>query len=768
MRTSLTLLFVVFFFAAPGQSTLNPYAERLNSYFSPPASTKIQLVLNQPVFSPGDTVFFKAYFLSQQHQKIAGKQLLHLDLVDADRVSRLSYMFYAIDGIAQNQLVIPLTFQPGFYLIAVHSNWAKELNDGVFMKAITVVSKNQLVVQSGRNVVVGEGGNIISGVNNHIVVRTQQPGAQVSIVKTDGAVAVQSKTNADGNTTMMFSPAPNETYQIRIGDNAALSLDIKDEGVALILKKEKQSYNLTITAPSIVISKFRELNVIASSRGQAAHSTRVRLTDQGQASVEIPLQVLREGLTNISVLDDKGNVVAFRNFYNAGLPQVGATIMPSKQNFNAREDISIDVQLKDSDGRPVEGEFSISVVNDELFNHQSRNSFADELNISIGGKDFLVDRGKADWESSLDHFLIAEGEALPWKNILSSARRTDIPFVNWIQKSAVVYVGDSLVPAPDNTKVKFFLQRDTWHYETFTLNNGKINLNLSDFYGSDEFFYVAETRKGKQIPNVRVRWDDRSIGLPAAPASKETPIQDPYATFSSKKRVIDRSFKFFGASAGSNTSAATVTTFEDEIMGADITIKLEHYTEFVSMAELIREVVPSLFHRKSGNKNSVRVNLVEPMMANASGGPVYIIDGIATTNVDFFMALDPSELVDIKVVKSPKKLLPFGIMGKNGIVIVQSKKGNLREPLDDPTKIVEGLSRPIPFASIDHAAGDDSNIPDFRSTIYWNGSIKTDASGKATIRFSSSDDVGNLRINVDGISINGTAFSTTSLITIDR
>jgi hypothetical protein len=156
------------------------------------------------------------------------------------------------------------------------------------------------------------------------------------------------------------------------------------------------------------------------------------------------------------------------------------------------------------------------------------------------------------------------------------------------------------------------------------------------------------------------------------------------------------------------------------------------------------------------------------MMANASGGPVYIIDGIATTNVDFFMALDPSELVDIKVVKSPKKLLPFGIMGKNGIVIVQSKKGNLREPLDDPTKIVEGLSRPIPFASIDHAAGDDSNIPDFRSTIYWNGSIKTDASGKATIRFSSSDDVGDLRINVDGISTDGTAFSATSLITIGR
>jgi hypothetical protein len=767
MRTNLTFLFVVLFSAAQAQSTINPYAERMNSYFSPPASTKIQLVLNQPVFSPGDTVFFKAYFLSQQHQKITGKQLLHLNLVDAAGVSRLSYMFYAIDGIAQNQLVVPLSLQPGIYLIAVHSNWAKSLNDGVFSKTITVVSKNQVVASHGRHVVAGEGGDIISAVNNHVVARTEEPGVEVAIINTNGAVAVQSKTDADGDVAMMFSPVVNETYQVRIGQ-AALPLDIKAEGVALILKKEAQSYNLAVAVPPVAISRFNELNVITSSRGQAVHATRVRITEGGQASVEIPAQVLKEGLTNISVLDDQGNVVAFRNFYNETSSQVEVSIVPSKQNFDTRKNISIDVQLKDSDGQPVEGEFSISVLNDALFDHQRQNSFADEFNISIGGKNFFIDRSKADWESSLDYFLIADAEPLPWENILSPAQRTDIPFVNWIQRSGVVYVGDSLVPAPDYTKVKFFLQRDTWHYETFTLNSGRVNLNLSDFYGSDEFFYVAETRKGKQIQNVRVKWNDRSIELPAAPSSRVLTSADPYATFSSKKRVIDRSFKFFETGVISNQSTGVVTTFEEEIMGADITVKLDRYTEFQSMTELLREVVPSLFHRRIGNKNSVRVNLLEPMMANASGGPVYIIDGIATTNVDFFMSLNPSELVDIKIVKSPKKLLPFGIMGKNGIVIVHSKKGNLREPLDDPAKIVEGLSRPIPFATVDHAVGGDSNIPDFRSTIYWNGSIKTDASGKATIRFSSSDDIGNFRINVDGITTAGTAFSATSLITVDR
>ena len=41
--------------------------------------------------------------------------------------------------------------------------------------------------------------------------------------------------------------------------------------------------------------------------------------------------------------------------------------------------------------------------------------------------------------------------------------------------------------------------------------------------------------------------------------------------------------------------------------------------------------------------------------------------------------------------------------------------------------------------------------PEFRSTIYWNPSIKTDESGKALVEFMVSDDVGAINVMIDGI-----------------
>lgn len=43
-------------------------------------------------------------------------------------------------------------------------------------------------------------------------------------------------------------------------------------------------------------------------------------------------------------------------------------------------------------------------------------------------------------------------------------------------------------------------------------------------------------------------------------------------------------------------------------------------------------------------------------------------------------------------------------------------------------------------------------VPKFRSTVYWNPSVKTDAMGKVFVEFYVSDDVGLLRVVIEGIS----------------
>ena len=107
-------------------------------------------------------------------------------------------------------------------------------------------------------------------------------------------------------------------------------------------------------------------------------------------------------------------------------------------------------------------------------------------------------------------------------------------------------------------------------------------------------------------------------------------------------------------------------------------------------------------------------------------------------------------------------------MGKNGIVIVQTRNGDVREPLGDSSKLIEGINRPVSFKVGDNTGSSFPRRPDFRSTIYWDPSLKTDSNGKAMIEFLCSDNIGTLSIRVDGITKGGMPFSATGEMKVDQ
>jgi hypothetical protein len=232
--------------------------------------------------------------------------------------------------------------------------------------------------------------------------------------------------------------------------------------------------------------------------------------------------------------------------------------------------------------------------------------------------------------------------------------------------------------------------------------------------------------------------------------------------FVEKSRLIDRAFGTHDSQTPVPVdlkARTNVTTFEAKFAQADVTIKVEDYSLFATMAEFVKEVIPSLYFRQTGKKAIVRVVLSPVMSELATGDPLYVIDGIATKNTDYFVSLKPSDLISVKVVFAPTKLLPLGLLGKNGIVIVQTKKGNVNAIPENTILPMEGVAVPMRFPTVDPLNITNQDKPYFRSTIYWNPSISTDETGKASVEFFCSDDVGKLTIRLDGLSTSGNAFS---------
>ena len=401
----------------------------------------------------------------------------------------------------------------------------------------------------------------------------------------------------------------------------------------------------------------------------------------------------------------------------------------SQADFHPRDKVPVQISIRNNQGRPVEAEFSVSVLSKELFSDQSADSFCLELSALFNGS--------------------------------SQKTKATIQATSNQQRLAQVLFNDSDKPVPDSTIVYFYLQRSRWRYQTMVGKNGWVRISLPDLNFDDEFFYLAEL-DGMVTRNIRVKWEERNVTLPKAltPVLKEG--VDKYALYASQKKIVDQSFGFH-VSAATRTEVRSVEKSRNDILPISVTIDIQDYDLFPTMQEYIKEIVPALFYRRRGGKDVVRVKLQSPganrQPTSALNEPIYIIDGIATQNTDFFLSLKPANIMTIKIANDPRKLAQWGLFGKNGVLIIQTKKGNLREPINDPTKIFQGLSQAIPFRMIVHTDATDRRIPDFRSNLYWNPTLVTDVNGKATVNFFCSDDFGEFEISIQGITKNGQPFS---------
>jgi hypothetical protein len=736
----------------------NVLSQKFKSYKALWPQPSLHVLFNQQKFAPGDTAWFKAYFLTEDLQGVPGRQLIEVNLVDAKGEARVHFLFAVTNGLGHSQLVLPETLLPGIYMVTAHSSWMKNFDpDRIYKKRLEIVQNNTLTAAEDLPRVGVEGGHLIANIESRVSVY-HRIGSTVQIINEAGAELGRATTNEQGVCSISFTPQPNTAYFVRSeGDTNTLPLP----------PTETDGYSLRLTfgvegPPTIQIipaSLARtELVLMVTARGKIYSSALVPATGVQQVPHNLP-----EGVAHISLLTTAGELLASRDFYNPGA-RILANINLDKDQFLPREKVRVEVSLTDN-GQPIEGEFAISVVNAGLFDARKQHTLADELFFPGLTENVNPDRSDSTWLSTLDNLLILFPEKLPWPEIIAANKKPRYPFTTVIEKKGQAYFPGTLTPVPDNTQIMFYLQKNFIMHQTFAMDSGRVSFALPDLYSPDEFFYIAQIRAGKEIQNLKIVWEENRMVLPVAPAAHETQEADPYAAFVTRLRLIDKSFSVSASDAVTVTPEVEDSNFEEEIMGADITVRVQDYALFPTMAELVKEVIPSLYHRKTKKREIVRVGLLPPMIE--TNDPVYIIDNIATSNTEFFLSLKPADILTIKILSDPRKLVPLGLMGQNGLVIVHTKSGSAREPLDDQAKMITGLNKSLTFKSNDYSAASDLHRPDFRSTIYWNPIVKTNANGNAIIEFYTSDDIGALRITIDGLTTVGRPFSAGQEITVN-
>ena len=775
-----SVLALIFLALKPADDFLILSIQKFNDYAKTNPIVKVQLVLNQTKYSPGDTIFFKSFFIGSDHKPIRGKQILEAELRDEDDNLVNQISFRIIDGIAENQMTIPEKLGAGNYKLVSYSRWMKNFDEKYFFsKEISIVNKFQIESSKELNKTpifsfFPEGGSLIAGLWNKILLKSNVAG-EIKIKDSAGKIVLSCQTDNYGIATTKFFPIQNEIYSAEIGTKSVRIDTPEKDGIGLELLSSEtnaQSINLKIAVASNSKYKNKAIYFLSTAKNKVIFSKLIQFTDQDSIKLTIPPKVIEDGLNQAFVLDAQGNVIAERIFWH-NPSKIQVSFNSQRWWIQQRSKCTIELGLSDENGNGLTGEGVIGITNGSLFN-ETVPSFDNEIYFSDLpelSREITERQIKAESlpEKLNDLLIDYKWDRIPWKSIISEQWQKPIhKFRYSLDVSGKAHYKGSNEPLQDSTKLTIYLQDHLIGYDLYINKNGSFELpSMYDFWGLDRLFYIAE-KDGKEIKrDIVLTIDAEKTAATTSRLSKPNDKLDSYADFKSKKEIIDKSFNYYAILKNRQKQFNPNQEIEDELGGVDWQIKTEDYLVFSTMEELIHELLSFIKFRKKEENSSIRMVLIQGNQNKyANADPLFIIDGEMTKDISYFLSFKPKDILTIKIVRDNIKLSKLGTIAKNGVILVQTKKEIVGKPKAQNLAIVRGLNFYKPSVKKQYSKENNPRVPDFRATMYWNPELKFDESGKSSLSFFSSDDNGVFNICFSGITREGMPFSSKTRIEV--
>ena len=740
---------------------------RYDRYAEKYQSVKINMMLNQPCFAPGDTAFFCAWYLNEELMPIKGDHIITLDLMGGDGKTYQRIHFKVQNGKGFNQMVLRKDLPPADYNLVAYSDWMKNFGDAwYYQKRVKVVSKKQINPAKKDEPILfyPEGGRLIESIANHIAVRGPQGTAL--IIRDQAQIEVARVTlDSTGMGTFVFTPRDGQTYSTEQpgGKRWPLPQALKD-GIAVHMEMKEQC-ELLLSIPSNSRFATGEIYAIITSRGKILRKQRASISADQPGRIQIPKHDRSDALHQLFVFDADGNNLAQRVF----IPDYGIQHAHLKIQLPAevkqRETIPFAIDVMDGLGNYIESDLRVSVYQKRLFGDPSPRSdfyLTDLPEVALRAEKFGTRH-----QASLNDFLITQKwERINWDRILKD-KAPELRFAFQSQPALKGEVRSKTTgkPAPDSTVVVSYLQKNNIGLETFT-KDGKFELPfVFDFWGDDMIFCTLQYRSKNMDDNYEISIVRDSLSLGTTWASLEGSENSAYADYALSKSLVSKSYSFFGSNqqrAGRQDQTAN-SIIEEEFLGTDFGVNVADYVVFPKMEDLLREVVPFVQSRQRGNQSSVRMSFrLETSTRVFTDDPLYVIDGTMTRNTSVFLDLKPENLISIKIINNPNKLAQLSRLGENGVIFVQTKKGDFSNSLIKQNLFsVIGLSHTNESFKVNLLRPAPTRIPDLRSTLYWNPLLETDGTGHADMNFFASDDIGTMSVQIQGLTKDGRPFSDT-------
>ncbi|WP_071148187.1 TonB-dependent receptor [Bacteroides ndongoniae] len=508
----------------------------------------------------------------------------------------------------------------------------------------------------------------------------------------------------------------------------------------------------------------QDLTLVAQLRGLVLY---VQPWDNSRRYIDFERDFFPAGIIHFILIDENRNILSERLVFSRQDNAVAAvTLNPDQSDYTPRQKVALDLTLKDVYGNPLEGNFSMSVVDKADVQPDTTSNIVSTLLLTSELKGYIEQPAsylKKDrkTEYNLDLLMMTQG----WRRynvpeILKGHTTETLPYP--------VELGDVVTGKVEG----YFSASKGAYLSLLALNDSVIGTTVTkaDTEGVFRFDgleypedtkYIIQAQKSKGSRNVFIEIDScrafPQSDLKLLPPRLEMKVEHNYVQKMDMKYTIENGMRVYNLSevlitARRKPVVETSSPYYSVSTSKVITSEEIEKGHFLSVLDIVRRL-PGII--VSGTDVTYR-----------GGTPMVLLDN-APTEVFSYDWLDVDNIADI-FFSPPTTVGPiFGARAMSGAIVITTKKGFVQKnTLNKNMGIVTplGYQQEVEFYSpvYDTKEKLESRSRDLRSTIYWNPSVVADAEGRAHVEFYAADSPVDYRVVVEGVCKNGMIISSSS------
>ncbi|MBN8821994.1 MULTISPECIES: TonB-dependent receptor plug domain-containing protein [unclassified Spirosoma] len=775
--------------------------ELFRAYNRARPTEKVYIHTDRDAYLIGETIWLKGYLVNgTNHEADTVSRVLYVDLVDpVARQVRLRTQLRATNGYAPGQLFVPDSIPAGSYQLRGYTGFMRnEPEDYYFYKTLTILRTDgsiatQAKTDAGKLDVqfLPEGGQLVEGIESRVAFKAVDKQGRSRTV--EGFVLDAKKDTVIGfNSTHLgmgyftFKPEKGQVYTAFVkppdGQMESYALPtVHAQGAVMQVdnlsnKDQLKVYirhNKTSTDPTNALTLF------AQTRGQIIQVARIPLSKKG-AVVQLAKAEFPEGIAQLTLFDETQKPICERLIFSPKNDQITVAITPNRKSYKNREKVELTINTTNAQGQPVSANLSMAAVDTRLAPEADSNSatimshllLSSDLTGTIEQPGYYFDPRHTDRWQHLDLLLMTQGwRRFAWNDVLSGT----IPPMKYSAEGGLSLTGQVLRPnqkdvsGPVNLTFMLIRRDSTRDFLVGeTDGTGRYGAYNLDF--TDTTTVMIQGIKGKANRSVSITLDQLltpKVTLTRVPYNPLEFRQDQLAEFIRRTKEYQQIEEQIRRNGEVLLQAVTVKARKEKefdsrvIYGTpDASVKFDQMNTSgrMTILDVIQGRVAGV--NVIGSGFNARVQIRGAANFNGPVDPLFVLDGMPM-DLQAIMGISVQDVDRVDILKGASAAI-YGSRASGGVISILTKRG---APNYDYTKDVTpgtliaklpGYAPVREFYAPRYDVQKPEHVrPDYRTTLYWAPMIQTDAQGKATLSFFTSDAKTTVRLRVEGATVDG-------------